>query len=56
MNPIEVINLQMQTQIIIDLCVGGQAQPHRLFEYLETLTSDQRKIACRLVQKNLEQL
>jgi hypothetical protein len=55
MNPFDVIHLQMQTQIIIDLCVGGQADPHRLYEYLETLTQEQRKIACRLVQKHLEQ-
>ena len=55
-NPIEVVELQLKTQQVVDLCRGGQAQPHILHEFLLELdTNAQRKVALRLVQKVLEQ-
>jgi hypothetical protein len=55
-SPIEVVELQLKTQQVIDLCRGGQAQPHILYSFLIELdTNEQRKVALRLVQKVLEQ-
>ena len=55
-NPIEVVELQLKTQQVVDLCRGGQAQPNILHEFVDSLPSgDERKVALRLVQKVLEQ-
>ncbi len=55
-NPFEIVELQLKTQQIIDLCRGRQSGPHILHEFLLELdTNEQRKVALRLVQKTLEQ-
>jgi len=55
-NPFEIIDIQLKTQQVIDLCKGGQSAPHRLFEFIESLpNAEHRKVAMRLVQKTLEQ-
>ena len=52
----EVIDVQLKTQQVIDLCRGGQSAPHRLFEFIASLpNAEHRKVALRLVQKTLEQ-
>lgn len=55
MDAFKVIEIQMQAQQVVDLCLGGQAQPHLLHEFLLDLDDEERRIAVRIVQKALEQ-